>query len=216
MKYLLLFTAMFLWGCTPAKTVQTNQTAKVSSMAFPVHDAPQKMFEQIDAVLNQNTGNILSPEDVNNIDLADLSQGTVYNFKNDSFGNINYVFTHVVGDQYYFDVFHEGYKDPGKYRTNGLTSETARIGSTSFFGDSAESCKFSLGECEYTSGSKVVKVVTTFEKGVWTTKKRASGLYGSIYLRKVYDKNGMLLYSSTFNDKHKDSYGYTMRISSGQ
>lgn len=217
MRNIFFVFSIFLLGCSTNTTNRSVYSSLEESSLLPLYKEPIKLAEQIESTLEEYRGNILSPDDLDNIDLADISDGLVINYLSSDSESVKYEYTHHDDSYHYFNIFIEGYEEPAKYKTNGKYSETARIGSTKFYADPNENCKFVLGNCSYDGGGgRVININTSYVNGVWIIKRKSYGLFGTLFIKYIYDKNGMIIYTSSFNNRDNNEYSYMIRSNLNQ
>lgn len=206
---------MIVSGCATNKVEIEAEVADKSYQTFN-YEIPAAMDNQIDSVLTQYKDVILTLEDVKLIDLSDLESGNIIEYRSTSIEKKVYTFTEKLNEFFYFDmvVTVDGVDFPAIYRTNGFVGQIAKIETPQkFYKEASDKCRYVIGECTYKIGSKQFKVNTSFNDGVWTTR-RAMGVVGLGYItsKSIYDKNGLLLYQGTFSNQWADGkHSYTIR-----
>jgi hypothetical protein len=210
MKKLVFFLFILLCGCA----TKQHMSYKPNN-----HEAPTKMSNQVEYILSKYKGNILHSEDVKNIDLTDIHEGTIYEYKSTSAEKYVYKYAKNESGFYYFDVdmYYQGRVYPSIYRTNGYVSEIANIEMPNDFSKhpaDENNCKFVIGDCEYTLRNAKKNVNISYKNGVWTARKQMGGIgVGYLITKKIYDKNGVILYRAAFSNRWPSGkHEYTIRI----
>tara|TARA_R110001592_G_scaffold65156_2_gene200063 strand:- start:3574 stop:4425 length:852 start_codon:yes stop_codon:yes gene_type:complete len=155
-----------------------------------------KNSEILNRILAKHENEILSPSDVNSIDLNELSIGYEYAIRSTSLDKVErFRLTRANGSDYYFSLIDSDnsvkredlllYSDNVQYLNHGEDYRPR-------YPD--RNCKFISGVCSYISAmQKTDEMNTLYENGVWI--RNAPGLGKSRRIEKhVYDKNGILLY----------------------
>ncbi len=188
---------------------QNHETARISQgkpSDFIDNEIPGAMTRQIREVLDYHEGDVLFPGDVKDIDLSDISKGTIYEYRSSFVERFVYKYSKNKLGLYYFDLIThvEGEEYPSIFRTNGHVSEIAPIKRPNDFLDYPSvqnKCKYLIGSCEYSFGRNNLNVVTGFSDGVWTVTRPVHRLgIGYLVVKNVYDKNGMMLYRGTYSN----------------
>lgn len=166
-------------------------------------------------VLSANKGNILSPEDANDISLSVSDVPKSYRVMTYDGESSTYDFLYKLGEYYYYKIIpSSALTKQYRMRTNGKTTSFS-YSADPFHLNPAPSgaCKFVLGECKYIEDDGDIMIITnSYQNGVWTTK-REFGLrgIGTRVDMKIYDKQGFSLFSSTSYTSDPGSYRYYFR-----
>ncbi|RLV59167.1 hypothetical protein D5018_13580 [Parashewanella curva] len=187
-------------------------------------NAPYGEKEVIQKVLDENKGNILSPNTIQQR-TDSLFVNTGWGMKSETFYptesstyDFEYYFIKSKGsDGYQIDHFNDKKQQTfAKFKLSdrGLELRNSLFGDYSFASQFAE-CQFVLGKCEYRAfGYKVsslTAVETDFVNGVWIRK--VDGNFGARLIKEIYDKNGFLLLRTTKSTLFgKNSYSRKVRI----
>jgi hypothetical protein len=220
MKKYLLFTVLSVFGCASNYSHITSSSIQDESFQTFNFEVPDAMNVQISDVLRRFEGDVLYPNHIETIDLSDIKPGTIFEYESTGIASKRiFKYLRSDSDYYYFELQRhvDGEVEPFIYRTNGIVGEAAPADQPNRYSEypiTDNSCKFKIGECEYTIGQNIEKVTTTFENGVWSKNSRV-GLTGLAYIttKEIYDKNGMLIYSGTFSNRWTSGkHDYTIRI----
>jgi hypothetical protein len=156
-------------------------------------------FYDAEKVVEQNKGNVLHQSDSHDFPVKKLNKGASYKYRvnEERIGEyvVEYVYTHELDGRFYFDLTYDG-----KQRQRASTKlKDGRLDGLPRSDKIYGNCnKFTLGRCEYTSGSNGRKKIVdiSFKAGIWNYISPSSGL-STVHIQTVYDKDGEVLYLST-------------------
>jgi hypothetical protein len=214
---IVILLMVLLSGCVTSRVKDTDESWDISYQTFN-YEIPEAMSQQIKDVLERNKGNVLSLDNTTTISLEDITEGTVYEYLSTQVDKSLFKYTKYQSGYAYFDLSThlDGESYPGIFRANGYISEVAKLDKPNKFSEymiGENSCKYVIGECEYKAGSKLKKINTSFQSGVWTSS-RPMGRFGIGYLviKKIYDQNGIMLYRGSFSNQWADGkHSFTVR-----
>lgn len=200
-------------------TANTDKLSACNSLMtynFEIRDEPHSQV--LLNILEKYHDDILSPSDIDLIDMSDIKEGFEYRTQNltpNSDGTLDlphrYKFSKTVDNAAYFspldengviqnqDVDYVMWKngvmhvrsEGNVYRARGYDSK----------------CQFVLGLCTYeTYGERIEANKMLFKSGVWISSQPGSGSSRRL-VKEVYDKNGMLLYQL-----NKNKYGQWEKV----
>ena len=196
----------------------SNAILLTGCFSYSLPKGPQNSVshdQKLGEVLTANKGNILSPEDTNDVSLRISDVPKNYRIMKDDGKSWKYDFLYKLGEYYYYKITSSSaFTKPYRMRTNGkITSHSYSADPFHLRPSPSEACKFVLGECKYVEDDGDITTVTnSYQNGVWTTKRdiglRGIGIRVDMY---VYDKRGFSLFSSTSYTSDPGSYSYYFR-----
>lgn len=171
---------------------------------------PAELTEALEEVLSNFSGQLLSPSDVDSVSQDELEEGRVFSFVSTAFGGFTQTYDGEKDGWHYFTAVMDD-DTSTTHRLDGIVMETESWFEKGVYSAAKDECKYVIGECEYKIGDIVKTVTTEYQNGVWTKITKLSRNKKNIS-RAVYDKQGILLFSSSFVTSDDALFNYTYRV----